>query len=229
MGEERVRKSGRIDMRRKRRVQALAFALALAAVIQVSVAWGLTWRSYASTPGITNIPGVPAFLTIEPARNVSGWQRGAFGVYWLELKADPNAGLVSNAAAVWPRELPHWIPARALADGRDHIFLAAGWPMRMLKWEGIDYGTAFEIHGGFTTGRAELRWESMDGTLPISPIWSGVLLNVGMTACVLAFLFLWFVESVQARRRGKGACTTCGYSLAGTTTATCPECGADRA
>jgi hypothetical protein len=65
-------------------------------------------------------------------------------------------------------------------------------------------------------------------------LWSGYAINLVTLLCIAAFVrSLWWVKTARqflasARRRSrvrKALCTHCGYSIAGLTSAMCPECG----
>ncbi|MGH7133204.1 MAG: hypothetical protein ACREJO_14830 [Phycisphaerales bacterium] len=62
--------------------------------------------------------------------------------------------------------------------------------------------------------------------IPIRPIWPGLAVNTLLNACVIAPLMLLPGWVRRARRRAKGRCVRCGYSLVGLGAgAGCPECG----
>lgn len=61
--------------------------------------------------------------------------------------------------------------------------------------------------------------------LPLRPLFPGFLLNSALFG-VLG-LTLWYTPTIIRRiRRGRNACSSCGYDLSGLTADRCPECGA---
>ncbi len=78
----------------------------------------------------------------------------------------------------------------------------------------------------------EVRWPLTFDTMPISPIWGGLALDVvfwtSLWAIIPASWSGWKYVRAAMRMR-HGACARCGYLLFGlpTTTTVCPECGAE--
>ena len=80
------------------------------------------------------------------------------------------------------------------------------------------------------TGFASSRWWKSGITLPIRPIWPGLLLNTAFYGVIV--WMLWFTmglvrRNTRARRRRRhGLCVGCGYDLRGGAIGSlCPECG----
>ena len=64
---------------------------------------------------------------------------------------------------------------------------------------------------------------------PLRPLWPGLIANTLLHVLVFTALFVLPGWLLRARRRAKGACLACGYSLAGIAPGSaCPECGAAR-
>ena len=68
-------------------------------------------------------------------------------------------------------------------------------------------------------------------TIPLSPLWTGLVLDIAIGA--LAWLFLFGLLSSpwtfrRARRERLGLCIQCGYDLRGSYENGCPECGRGR-
>lgn len=62
-------------------------------------------------------------------------------------------------------------------------------------------------------------------TMPIRPMWSGLLANAGIYTCSW-FVLLWLpTVTISLIRRLRGKCFKCGYDLRGSTDCGCPECG----
>jgi hypothetical protein len=65
---------------------------------------------------------------------------------------------------------------------------------------------------------------ALDGTLPLSPIWVGLIADAALGAALIwASIFLFRHLRVLIRRR-RGACERCNYDLSGLGSV-CPECG----
>lgn len=122
-----------------------------------------------------------------------------------------------------------------------HEIVKAGWPLPCLRSERRD--TALANPGDL--GEGERRWAlpvrdpkyawgrgTLNGTIPLRPIWSGLALNTaafGATWWVLLTATCWcWSTRVSARRARRGVCTACGYDLRADFAHGCPECGWNR-
>lgn len=65
--------------------------------------------------------------------------------------------------------------------------------------------------------------------LPTEVNWPGFLGNTGIVASVIWLVWPLKAHIVRTRRKRRGQCLACGYSLQGLCSAKCPECGWNRA
>ena len=130
----------------------------------------------------------------------------------------------------------HWRPTRS--ESFEVIESRCGWPLgALVQRRGFDEvksmsggrairRTSLDVvwyGAGIHVGRGYGLW---DGRLPIEPLWGGMAVDAalyGMAARAAA-------DGVRgwraSRRRRKGRCVGCGYSLKGLGEgAVCPECG----
>ncbi|MEQ8770179.1 MAG: hypothetical protein RIB60_06690 [Phycisphaerales bacterium] len=128
----------------------------------------------------------------------------------------------------WPETWDWW-----QVGGTD---IAAGWPLLALHAEiaGPTYDDTFQerARGGVLV---PIPWTSRPSTytravmrpqyilVPLTPIWSGLVINTLFYAAVLFVLIHTGRLMRSGWRAGRGGCPSCGYSLAGVDT--CPECG----
>ncbi|MCW5776274.1 MAG: hypothetical protein KIS87_07550 [Phycisphaeraceae bacterium] len=131
--------------------------------------------------------------------------------------------------------LPYWSSARGparRAKGQSysgHIDLAYGLPMRVLMhshvtapigvWEIDRNSAASQVR---TPGALSVHPSI---TLPILPIWPGLLLNTLFYAAIWFALFTGLAALRTARRLRRGLCPVCRYDLRGLPQHACPECG----
>lgn len=106
---------------------------------------------------------------------------------------------------------------------------ARGWP-RLALWCGLEQtwpDAGFSAAGGIRLSDATATAGDFRA-LPCRPIWSGLLVDSALYSAVWGVLAV-FVERRPIRRwrrRRRGQCPICGYSLAGLAPgAACPECG----
>lgn len=133
----------------------------------------------------------------------------------------------------WVRPLPAVIPSNV--DWSRQDAWAQGWPFRCAVGRVIrhpadggpryiDAITLLEDQNGLLLSSI---WWRNEITLPLRPLWPGLLLNTTFYATLLALL--WFTPRAINRtlRRRRGRCAKCNYNLRGRTlTSThCPECG----
>jgi len=123
----------------------------------------------------------------------------------------------------------------------------AGWPMHMFSsdvnaflgstpsWPDKHGLRAFElparelVRRGYPTDRLP-RWLHAYGgrRIPIEPLWSGLIVNIAFWTLVIWWAERAWCWAVRVSRARPGACTACGYDLAGLSRraiSQCPECG----
>ncbi|MEQ8850274.1 MAG: hypothetical protein RIB32_00665 [Phycisphaerales bacterium] len=106
---------------------------------------------------------------------------------------------------------------------------ATGWPMLALRYSYVEdeAGVVRE-----TPGIPVPKWDGWSrtlnvwpGRLPVTPIWSGVVINtVFFGACWFVLACAWRV-GWDWRRLRRGVCPHCRYDLRHDFSAGCPECG----
>jgi len=138
--------------------------------------------------------------------------------------------------------LPPWVtdpaPSPDSISGvleRARVFLAVGFPFRT-AWCDAHTHTVnkdrsrvnHDTRGGVRLPFGNLHTSvvgPMPATLPLRPIWTGVLLNTLVYAAVLV-IFMWAGRGVRAHSRfRRGRCPRCAYSLNGNYSRGCSECG----
>jgi hypothetical protein len=111
-----------------------------------------------------------------------------------------------------------------------YIEMRAGWPMSALRARSVHRGADRTITGVDTPARlagiAPPRMLLGDGsaarTLPVSPIWPGLLVNTAIYASLIWLTVFGLGVVRRMHRTQRGRCAECGYELAGQET--CPRC-----
>jgi hypothetical protein len=126
-------------------------------------------------------------------------------------------------------EWPSFLPDPQGKPGFDVCADAFGWPWvcmrRVTTFQAMPDGS---VQVDFAPGR-EAWMLTHDGKwylIPLRPVWPGFVANAVVFGVLFGALCLGPGAARRAVRRARGACTSCGYSLAGNTGACCPECGA---
>jgi ankyrin repeat protein len=219
----------------KRAILAVIIFLLLGAATSVAVAWAvILWESplrgqyqVRERDWIAAVDFYPASVGIA-AVNREG-ERGERFEYDY-----PDHDLLTDAP--WWSLLKHW-PA---TDGACLSEAAAGWPLPCLRVaiESEDPILVPRLHGalrGGIDGASPLAGLPGDWTdaeyLPIEPIWPYFVVNAFLLGT--AWLAITLIPSIwrlnrAIRRRLRGRCEICGYSLAGISAEVCPECGRKR-
>jgi hypothetical protein len=104
------------------------------------------------------------------------------------------------------------------AMSRHHAILTAGWPFR----------TAWCMHTfepDEVSGGVIFKFGNRESTVPLRPIWTGLLLNVALFAMLISIGRLGLRRIRRTVRRRKGDCVRCGYDRRLASSDHCPECG----
>ncbi len=134
------------------------------------------------------------------------------------------------------RIVPHYRPANRIVTE-----LAIGWPFRFSRCTWMYFPQTpmpWQIAGGHelpglarVTCSLGITMESPRG-VPLSPIWTGLLLNTIAYVIIFELLVLAYRSGrrivLNRRRTKRGQCLKCGYSKQGLPQdCACPECGHD--
>ncbi|UYV11519.1 MAG: hypothetical protein NCW75_09420 [Phycisphaera sp.] len=99
--------------------------------------------------------------------------------------------------------------------------IRAGWPLHAAQ--GRTWSTATSNNEEFLP---EPRLFGRDWTVPVGPIWRGLLGNTILYAAITLVLLVGLRLVRTRRRRARGRCVACGYELGeGVGVGVCPECG----
>ncbi|MEO1130454.1 MAG: hypothetical protein AAFX05_12215 [Planctomycetota bacterium] len=221
--------------------------LAVAAVVNVGVAWGIEWRlgseeSYSDyvqralntlqrqmaprnppgsdeTFGSVGVPGGRVFEGLPKTIEVSTFHQGR-----------ARRPFHSKSPFGWSSVYAERRTPEGTLEGSWFSALGAdvGWPMHSMR--GVQW-TMHDMSKRSNSRQIVLtrRWDTgldRDGRpviLPLQPLWLGFAVN---TLVYSASLFIGWIAIVAVRRalrRRRGLCFGCGYDV--TAVAQCPECG----
>ncbi len=215
----------------------LGFALALGLLTTVGVAWGLA--AVERPMSVFADPGAGRLGDGVPCWRVRTW---AFVGYTTQTCSPIYNEGEARAERAYPGTIQSWSMAAApptdatIAPGADRSYQwfsesAAGWPMRAFKgttrYDGranrsVSPNYAIEAHGQWSVTLG-----GHDYTLPVQPIWAGLIGNTLLAGAGWWVLMLIPGRLRRWRRRRAGRCEQCGYGREGLAAgAVCPECGA---
>lgn len=112
-----------------------------------------------------------------------------------------------------------------LPDGFHMSVVRLGWPLRCLvrfseHAEDQNLPGAVRIHLSYTDSR-----ELIQRVTTYRPVWYGILGDIAFFAAGIGAT-RWAAHALRVTvRTRRGRCWSCGYSLRGNKTGTCPECG----
>jgi hypothetical protein len=131
-----------------------------------------------------------------------------------------------------PPPLPAWMPTTDPSQWRSYnIAHASGWPLPCVSGSVVaDLARRPTHYTGVWRLRASVAKDEFDGTLPITPVWGGLLIDTAIFAALwavpLALVPMAARRALGAWRRTESRCPSCGYSRTGLSpSALCPECG----
>jgi hypothetical protein len=194
-------------------------------------------------PGLVIVPG-PRFFYYGLIIQTPDGYRVIDGEEWSEDDATPEAGAVScwhgdaDDSFIYPYRRGREVRVRlwlysgpANAELADEVApqLVALWhlPMepRLDAW--------YAVRGGLQSTRLAAEFRVPDG--PPRILWIGVIANLLITACAIAFAYflMWWLAMVNDRRKLRrrwkalegGTCPVCGYDIRYAPEHRCPECG----
>lgn len=207
----------RYDRGMWRRFRIVVAMLALGAVMNVGVAWGVEL-----TRGHFDVECDEYVLPQAPGRPVT-------------ICRSPGFESVSPSSAAFPERLsaypdsPWWCPTWQLSEFRDSAW-ATGWPMLSMKGASSRSPRSVRecvvlrldrcprwIWGKYNNGTVWIAY------LPCQPIWPGFIVNSLLYAAI-AWVACWAMTSRPRFRAWRGQCRRCGYPRGASSI--CSECGA---
>lgn len=216
-------------MRPLRLVAWLLILLALGIETSLGVAWTLAWRT-----GQTTSPDVRHWMFVADGMPFYAAENRRAGARHRTISAydGPYSAVTTQTELGNVEPWPSWGRTASLGAERQSMDgWAHGWPFVCMWHEQtwlwtLSGSVRLTIHGG-RQWTSTLPATSTIRVLPLRPIWTPLCLNTALYAAAWSLLPLTTSTLIKTRRRRRGACTNCGYTLHGlTTTPVCPECGA---
>ncbi|MCH8259451.1 MAG: hypothetical protein IIC46_04520 [Planctomycetes bacterium] len=235
----------------KRHLFKLVLFLALGAIVNVAVAWGLAVSVDLSAAPIS-AEGVSS--ADPPAWSFVSYRRpGVWSIFAAAAtrEEDVRVGMFGSGLRAadsffhhsypYRQPIPEWLPTWSCVRRRPSarfpkiemvIEEARGWPLLSLKYEKHWHGAVpYPADWGIELWRhRSAAWSSFAVvTLPLRPLWPGFAINTIFYSAVLVLLTLGPITARRMIRRKRGHCIKCGYDLRGTSggdfSTGCPECG----
>jgi hypothetical protein len=126
--------------------------------------------------------------------------------------------------------LPSWFEPPVSIPGAGSTSRAFGLPFRCLRWQMTRSLTETAPNAHTINVHRRGVWDlTLSGgrftaTLPLLPMWPGLLADGAVFALLLASP--WIARAIIRHRRiSRGRCRFCGYDLSGALDRACPECG----
>ena len=195
----------------KRRLITIAIFLLAGAVVNVAVAWGLTFLAVPS-------PGVPS-LFLKLGTRLYGYQHTtAFGREYVELTLVSGGVTLQRDVVFSDKELiaaafPSWMRVGPTRQWSNLTAASAyGWPQLTL-WLASE-GRDSWVH---------VLPSGTDHRLPPTPLWPGFTINTLFYAALLWLLIPGPFALRRFLRLRRGLCPKCAYPMG--ESAVCSECG----
>jgi hypothetical protein len=244
-------------LRVERYLFQLALFLAAGAIATVASAWGCAaWATEHARAAVPAARGSTqnAVISTPSAEDLAWLQANGYRAVTprtpTPMLDDLPVGAIEFVGLGLDHRCIRWLgpgigPMKTLACD-----VRAGWPARCLRglhWQNPPDAAA--IRGGFWGAPMRARvgndtWLYVDAcalpgrlgplrfgperTLPMRPLWRGLVLNVLAWAGLLWLVTLGPFEIRRIARQARGQCVRCGYDLRGEDAAGCPECGWSR-
>ena len=229
----------------------LLFGL-LGAIVNVAVAWGcaIYWEDYGYLWRGEYLLTNPSRLALPPETKTF-WvvlEHDSFSstVLWGKGFVDTT---LRKASTKYMPHIPNWSHISVPPTMRMNVTEKSyGWPFRTLYWVETDrfYKRPGRTYWWTQTGPSrhvatnqhvwivqKQPWNvwilpnkrSKKFSLPLAPIWKGVLLNTLFYALLFRLLIITPGRMRRMFRRKRGLCVKCAYDLRGAEHEACPECG----
>lgn len=143
-------------------------------------------------------------------------------------------GVASANAPSGMLDADETVRLRERSDWSHAYVMASGWPRLAVRGQRMELASSGLGHDeGVLTHRlwqptdGTVMWSAIPGrfTVPLIPIWGGLLTNSLLVAPLVASAYAAWLAALGWRerfRRRRGLCPRCGYACGGTK---CPECG----
>lgn len=219
----------RLRLPRRRTLAKVAALLVAGAVVNVGVAWGISWRfrDYGGSESVE--PTSSGWPTERPAHwpaPTRVFRKDASNRPWRVAGFDRHEAFVEGTDSRYPRGF----------NGDDWWYVVidvySGAPFRSMRYFVIEQGfepvhlamnprVEYSLSHGIPTRTV---WRNACGALPLHLIPLGFFANTAFYAGVIWGGVGVSVAALRRHRRNRGLCPSCGYDTSGLTD--CPECGA---
>jgi hypothetical protein len=182
------------------------------------------WRQSAQEQNWAQISKPPG--SARP-RTLVRWSGFGYERCLMNLPTEFADAAEAHSQSIPRIEWPSFLPAPR--DDQLHVYTgSSGWPWLSMRWAvtgRLRFSGWDEMHAIESRGMWSLRINEEQVTLPLTPIWRGLMANAAVYAAIFGAIWVGPVAVRRARRRRRGQCAACGYSLRQFTGERCPECG----